>query len=605
MGEDSRDFSTFKGHEKHSSLDNSDRRESKQLTKFKDGLRTNGIDAVIRKEEYRKVRDLIRDIHENPPDEIEYFDKYDTYGIMPLMVKKNGENRRVIFGLRCTKENSNELRDTGVLSVGLEEEVYPFDRLGKDVKREYIILTGEEFDKLEDYVKDKDKREKLLDLVEISEAEMRKTYDGIVRVALKRGASDIHIEPRTDKESVIRFRIDGTLRGLDKVLKDSKYEKISEEERKRLVQVIKGDADLQLDEKRRPQDGRITYEKEGGRYNLRVSTINTNHGERVVLRILKSQEAAFNLEKLGYPTRIYRDIKDLIYSPSGIILVTGPTGSGKTTTLYSILQERNKEEVNIMTVEDPVEIDLKGINQTQKNDTIDYTFANALRSFLRQDPNIIFVGEIRDEETAQMAAHAAKTGPLVFSTLHARDSIDTLLRLHDLKIDKRDLATCLKGVISQRLARRLCEHCREEYPGYKEINDMFGEKIIKEEFKFWKKPEPQESGICKYCDGVGYKGRIVIPELWIIGDEEREMIEAGNMNHDEYSKVALKKGMWDLMRSGIRLALTARTSLDEIFRVAVSKRDFLDRKSYIAKIIPEILQEVKDRNKPGDTSLPA
>lgn len=600
MEEDSLELPDFLSHEKsetQNSIDTLNKREIKSMYKFKEELlEKEKIDARMIREEYSKPEDLFREIHENPPDKVGYFDLYEKYGLIPLIaIKKDGTIKKVVFGLRYTKKDSDEVRDVKGFSICLEQEVYSRDELGKNVDREYLILTRKEFDKLKKYTQDKDafaKREKLLDIIKIDK-ESRITYEDILRVAIKHGASDIHIEPLSDEESRIRLRIDGVLRGLESIL---------EEKRKQLVQIIKGDAKMDISEKRRPQAGSIIIEHEGQKYNLRVSTINTNHGEKVVLRILKSQEAAFNLEKLGYPTKIYRDIKDLIYSPSGIILITGPTGSGKTTTLYSILQERNTEGINIITIEDPIEIDLAGINQTQINDNIGYTFANALRSFLRQDPDIILIGEMRDKETAQMAAHAAKTGPLVFSTLHARDSIETLLRLHDFEVDKRDLAACLKGVISQRLARKLCEKCREKYSGRTEINDMFKEEVIKEKVAFFKKPDDKDGKACSYCDGIGYKGRIVVPELWLIGDEEREMIEAGNTNHGEYFKVALNKGMWDLMYGAMRLVITGKTSLDEIFRVAVSKHDFLNRKDYIAKIIPEIIKELK--NKPGDTTLP-
>lgn len=590
-----------------------------RLVEFKEAIANEGIEkASLVEEKYLTLDDLVRDIHENPPNDIEYSRVYKNFGLLPLMrTKENGEDI-VTFGLLYTEKGSNQIRDIESFGMALEENVSRYEKLGENIKREYLLLNWGEFEELEKLTQGKNpkaEREKRLDILN-ENADAQATYISLIRAAIKSRASDIHIEPRKKEETIIRFRKDGVLQ-----TQEYKSKVITEQKRRELMQVIKGQAKMDVAENRRPQGGSIILktreeDKENDdeiivdldtkdkynidKYNIRVSIMNTNHGEKAVLRILKSQEAAFNLKYLGYPKKVREGIEDLIKAPNGIILLTGPTGSGKTTTLYACLQELNTEGVNITTLEDPVEIDIPGLNQLQLNERAGVTFPVCLRSILRQDPDIIFIGEIRDRETTEIATQSAKTGHLVFSTLHARDAIDTLLRLQDFKIENRDLAT-LRGVISQRLVRRLCKDCLEEYSGRRELNDMFGETLIKDKIPLYK---PRGDKNCQECDGTGYRGRIVIPELWLIGDEERRMIEKGVDDHSAYLELALKKGMWDLTYNGLRRAIAGYTSLDEIFRVAVDKGRFIERKKYIAEIIPKIVKELKERGKLDDTQVP-
>jgi len=581
-------------------------------------LESEGIKAEEPETRYSALEDLITDIHNNPPDSIKYLEQYEQVGLMPLMVKGENSNRKVIFGLRYTQSQTSHVREVMGLKDLIEAKVTKLENIPANFKREYLLIDNEEFRKLKKLTYGENAestRKKILNIkvpeILTKDSSAIKFYKTIIKDAIKMRASDIHIEPYEQRKTRIRFRVDG-------VLRTQSYEHITIEKRKRLVQIIKGQAELDVAESRRPQDGSIdlkTRENEREnqdeiiveldrqkKYNLRVSVLNTNHDQKIVMRILDAGTKLHDLEKLGYPAKIYKDITDLIQNPDGIILLAGPTGSGKTTTLYSILQQRNDETVNIMTVEDPIELDLYGINQTEVRPKINYDFANALRSFLRQDPDIILVGEIRDSETAEIAMQAARTGHLVFSTVHADDSIAVLSRLKTMGADVKQISSCIKGIISQKLVRKLCPECREAYDGKVKLETLCREKIIKDKIAFWRPSEKTKD--CDKCSGIGYKGRTVVPELWIPSEKEREMIESGTTNHDELFKIAIKNGMWDLMYTSLRLVLSGRTSIEEILRRSVPRISFIERKDYLKEMMLKLILDLKRNQGPGDTALP-
>ncbi|MDD3778317.1 MAG: ATPase, T2SS/T4P/T4SS family, partial [Patescibacteria group bacterium] len=365
---------------------------------------------------------------------------------------------------------------------------------------------------------------------EINSAPVSRIVAVIIRHAVEARASDIHIEPYA-KESRVRYRIDGILH-TSLVLPKSIHNAV--------IARIKVLAKLKLDETRVPQDGRIRLVVSSREIDFRVSTLPLASQEKVVMRILDTVAGVQTLENLGFNKLALTRIKDGIKKTSGMVLVTGPTGSGKTTTLYSTLDILNKEGVNISTLEDPIEYEIKGINQSQVKPRIGFSFANGLRSLLRQDPDIIMVGEIRDEETAELSIHASLTGHLVLSTLHTNDAIGAVLRLLDMKVERFLLASTLKVIVAQRLARRLCTHCKQEVQLSEEAKEeiraelvTLPENIIKSElpdfsptdiFERYKIYQPVG---CPRCENTGYSGRVSIAEVVEINDELKEIINAG------------------------------------------------------------------------------
>ena len=366
--------------------------------------------------------------------------------------------------------------------------------------------------------------------------------------ALRGGASDIHIEP-FETRSVVRVRVDGTLRDLiepPRALHGA------------IVSRVKIMAQLDIAEKRLPQDGRITLRVAGKPVDVRVSTIPTGHGERVVLRLLDKQAGRLDLTRLGMDEATLAHMDRLILEPHGIVLVTGPTGSGKTTTLYAALSRLDAAALNIMTVEDPIEYDLDGISQTQVNTRIEMSFARALRTILRQDPDVVMIGEIRDLETAQIAVQASLTGHLVFATLHTNDAVSAVTRLVDMGVEPFLLASSLIGVGAQRLVRRLCLECRKPFAADAAQLRALG-------------LAPTDGTLysaqgCSACNGSGYRGRTGIYELLTVDDELRHLI------HDRVSEQALRahvlsRGMRTLREDGMRWAAQGVISLEEVVRV--------------------------------------
>jgi type IV pilus assembly protein PilB len=371
---------------------------------------------------------------------------------------------------------------------------------------------------------------------------------------VKDRASDIHIEPN-DRGLLIRFRIDGMLH--DNRILPNKIKAA-------IISRVKILAKMDIAERRLPQDGRFQVKFGIKEVDLRVSTIPTVFGEKVVLRILDKSKGLIELKNLGFLAEQLDQFKSMILKSYGIILLTGPTGSGKTTTLYAALNKVNSNEKNIITVEDPVEYKLNRVNQIQILPKIDLTFANALRSILRQDPDVIMIGEIRDTETAQIAVQAALTGHLVLSTLHTNDAASALTRLIDMGIEPFLISSSVIGVIAQRLVRVICEKCKEEYVPSEDI--IYGLKI-KDRLNHESKIKLYRGKGCSFCKNTGYYGRISIYEL-IVLDEEIKSLIVTKASSNVINELALKNGMKNLKDSGMEKALQGITTIEEVLRVA-------------------------------------
>ncbi len=394
----------------------------------------------------------------------------------------------------------------------------------------------------------------------IKEAPIAKIVNTILEFALKSRASDIHIEPE-DTRTKVRYRIDGILNeklSLPKGIHDA------------LVSRIKIMSEMKIDERRLPQDGRFYFKLGEDEVDLRVSSLPTVHGEKIVMRLLKKTGGLPSLNDLGLRGSPLRDLEEAITKPYGIILVTGPTGSGKTTTLYSVLSRLNKPSVNIVTIEDPVEYQIPGINQVQINPQAGLTFATGLRSFLRQDPNIILVGEIRDSETTQLAIQAALTGHLVFSTLHTNDASTAIPRLIDLGGEPFLIASVLNASLAQRITRRICTYCKKTYEPPEEIQrnikDILGP-LLPQPYKEGK-PIQLSKGIgCDECNKTGYLGRIAIFEVLKITSTINTMI-LRQVSAKEIENQARKEGLITMKQDGYLKVLDGITTIEEVLRVA-------------------------------------
>jgi len=378
--------------------------------------------------------------------------------------------------------------------------------------------------------------------------------NGIIIQAMKTGSSDIHIEPG-ERQSIVRLRVDGRLRPSLKF--PSNVHQL-------VASRIKIMSSLDISNSRSPQDGRTRIKLWGKSYDMRVSTLPAMHGEKVVIRILDKSGLSLSLEKLGFAPSAEQRVRECIERPTGAVLVTGPTGSGKTTTLYSFLHHVQSEENNIITVEDPVEFQIKGINQVQVNPKANMTFASALRSILRQDPDVVMVGEIRDQETAAIALHAAQTGHLVMSTLHTNDAPSTITRLVEMGIEPALLASSVTLIVAQRLVRRLCPGCKQAVPVDAEITRRFD---FPDDIEFF------EGQGCESCGKTGYKGRIAIHEVLSMTDRLRALVADGA--HDrELMQTARDEGMLTMFTDGISKALQGLTSLQEVMRAATAPEGF-------------------------------
>lgn len=398
------------------------------------------------------------------------------------------------------------------------------------------------------------------------DAPIAKLVEVIIKHALDGKASDVHIEP-IEGNYRVRFRVDGVLHASLIFPLDVG---------RAVVSRIKILSNLKIDEQRKPQDGRFRTEQGGHIVDLRVSTLPVMEGEKVVMRVLEKTEKLVDFKEMGLWGRAQDILLQKIREPFGIILITGPTGSGKSTTLYSFLKILNQEERNIITLEDPVEYYIDGINQSQIKPEIDYTFASGLRSILRQDPNVIMVGEIRDSETAELSIHAALTGHLVLSTLHTNNAMGTIPRLIDMGVEPFLLASSLQVVAAQRLVRRICEECKEPMEITPVVQDMIRQElgnVPPEEFPKY----GLEAGLkniivykgkgCDHCNDTGYKGRIAMLEVLDVTDEVKNVITDKQGNEAELEKSLARQGMITMRKDGLLKALAGVTTLMEVERV--------------------------------------
>jgi type IV pilus assembly protein PilB len=470
------------------------------------------------------------------------------------------EKRNIEFDLFLVSDDMFKIM-AEQYSGGAEKAIEEAMESLQDEKKDYEDNGGEI--ESEDDDEDSDDRSQAST---IQSAPVTKLLSVVIKHAIEGKASDIHIEPYGSKEYRVRFRVDGVL-----------YASLSipKEVGRAVVSRIKILSNLKIDEKRKPQDGRFKIKENGHPVDFRVSTLPVIDGEKVVLRLLDTGNKVIDLDSMGLMGKGKEILLKNIKEPFGIILMTGPTGSGKSTTLYACLDILNKEERNIITLEDPVEYSISGINQSQINPEIGYTFASGLRSILRQDPNVIMVGEIRDSETAELTIHAALTGHLVISTLHTNSSIGAIPRLIDMGIESFLLASSIRVVGAQRLVRRICTECKQEI---KMLPSILA--FVRSQVEKLPKEEVEKYGLdladgfhtyagagCDACANSGYKGRIAIFEALEVDREVKEIIAEHNGSEAEVQKYAENQGMITIKQDGIIKVLLGLTTLEEVERV--------------------------------------
>ena len=381
--------------------------------------------------------------------------------------------------------------------------------------------------------------------------EIADIVNNIIVYAVSKKASDIHFDPFEDGIK-IRLRIDGALQ--DHAIVPNLY-------KSNLVARIKLISGMNITESRLPQDGAIKGIINGLDLDMRVSTLTTNLGEKIVIRVLDYTKSNEGLDTLGFSPTNLEKIKKMINVPNGIILITGATGSGKSTTVYTMLQALNKEDTNIITVEDPIEMNINGINQVQVNSEIGLTFGRVLRSILRQDPNVILIGEIRDSETAQIAVRASITGHLVFSTVHTNNSLSTIERMLDMNVERYLLSSALTGIVSQKLARKLCPHCRIERKTTDYEKHVFKKILGKDVETTW-----DVNGSCENCRN-GYHGRIAVQEVLEINDQLRDAISDESTSRESLRKLVYTDKVTTLIQDGLNKVLEGITTFNEIYKI--------------------------------------
>jgi len=435
----------------------------------------------------------------------------------------------------------------------------------KSLKAEFNYLQGD-VDKASDSANDQKDLKKLAEDLPVV-----RIVDTLLEYAVMESASDIHIEPE-EKDVIVRYRIDGILHNMMVLPKNVQSG---------IVARIKILSNLKVDEHRLPQDGRFKIQNKDYKVAFRVSILPTFDGEKMVLRLLNEKAQVLGLDQLGFQKSALEALQRSIDKPNGIILVTGPTGSGKTTTLYTVLNILNKPEVNISTIEDPIEYRMERVNQSQVNSKIGYTFASGLRAFLRQDPDIIMVGEIRDQETAEIAVHAAMTGHLVLSTIHTNSAAATMPRLSEMGVPSFLIATTANVIMGQRLVRKICSNCIQSYnldeKSIKNLEDQLDVDTLLKSLVREKAIMTTKGGLksllfyrgkgCKKCNNTGYKGRIGIYEVLENLDNIRELILHGE-NTKEIHRQAVKNGMVTMMEDGFIKAKSGITTIEEVLRVS-------------------------------------
>ena len=435
----------------------------------------------------------------------------------------------------------------------------------KDIRRMITTLPNSKVFVIDDIIEDSDKanvtliEEAIEDIGDVEEiagqSPVIRLVNYIIFNAVKEGASDIHIEP-AERCTRVRYRIDGRL---------YKALEVPAHLLNAVTSRIKIMGAMDISERRLPQDGRILVMLEGRKIDLRVSTFPTAHGEKSVIRVLDTRSVSLNLDDLGFAEDILGAFRQNILAPNGIILVTGPTGSGKSTTLYAALNAISSMENNVCTVEDPIEYHLPLINQFQVQSKIGMTFSKALRTLLRQDPDVIMVGEVRDEETARTAIQAALTGHLVFSTLHTNDACSAITRLINMGVEAYLIGAALNMVMAQRLVRRICAKCRQTYDPPRTVRKAL-ERMGQEFETFYK-------GVgCKSCRNTGYKGRLGIHELLVVSDELRDMV-VSDPSINSIRRIAVDSGMITLKHDGFRKVREGMTTVEEIFHIIGDTRE--------------------------------
>lgn len=445
------------------------------------------------------------------------------------------EVRRVIghpFQLRKVDNQSFE----ELVTLAYQSSSSEAQQLMEDIGSDDFFTLAEELPSDEDLLETED------------DAPIIKLINAMLGEAIKEEASDIHIET-FENSLLIRFRVDGVLR---EILKPQR--KLAA----LLVSRIKVMAKLDIAEKRIPQDGRISLRIGGRAVDVRVSTMPASHGERVVLRLLDKNAVKLDLATLGMTEQNHSVLRELIHKPHGIILVTGPTGSGKSTTLYAALLEINSKDRNILTVEDPIEYAIEGIGQTQVNTKVDMTFARGLRAILRQDPDVVMIGEIRDLETAEISVQASLTGHLVFSTLHTNSAVGAVTRLRDMGVEPFLLSSSLLAVLAQRLVRRLCPSCKAAHAATEQEKQILGLDSEQEVIIY-------RAVGCENCNQTGYKGRTGIHELLVVDENIRELIHTGA--GEQAVEKAIRAHTPSIREDGIAKVLAGKTTLEEILRV--------------------------------------
>jgi len=608
------------------------------VNELKEGLTQSGIAAgFIEETEFAGLESLIGAIHDkygdmpllnlkpetkpSSPGNLRYnaeaFNFFNHHGVMSLIKYKPGEaERRILLGVNTYKTDPRTNQPTPTTSLEMEDllqnVLIPYFQQhlipvgGGEIitpsDLEVILFSPPVFNYMLNIIHGPNAKDMCRQLLkDFNEEESAlKAYYAMLKGAIERTATDIHIEPGgesdDDGKPRIRYRIDGALAEVKS--------KLPRRVLAGLINVIKTNAQLNISEKRLPQDGSILFgEKarelevvegitpEGKRkindpeltdyivqqerllagYSLRVSVIPVLHGEKAVLRILP-RSRNYSLNKLGYRESDLVRLRKGLDVPNGLFLVTGPTGSGKTTTLYAAISELNKPDVNISTVEDPIEIPQIGINQTQVRSEIGLTFAELLRRLLRQDPDILLVGEIRDSETANVAVQASETGHLVFSTLHTNNATSVVSRFLDLGVQGTQLQDSLRCVAAQRLIRKVCSNCRQEYNATPALREIFGQDFINHDVILYTQNENPKN--CGVCHGLGFHGRAPITEIWLPGEGERELMFEGIRNNKKYAEVAIRNGMNPLAVSAFERLLNHETSLTFV-KEFVSEEDML------------------------------
>ena len=469
-----------------------------------------------------------------------------SYGVIPVALEDDTLHLAMRNPLDYqTVESLRFILGKNILPVAVDPDMFD-----SELERYY----PEEVDSVADIIAELGPSQLLEDSTKSDEerandAPIVKFVDVVMQQAIKDKASDIHFEP-FEKEFRIRYRVDGALYEMPPPPKSLAIPVISR------VKIISG---LNISERRRPQDGRIQLKFQGRPVDLRVSCLPTSYGESVVLRVLDRTVVNLQLDSLGIGQDVLDKLREMIHLPNGILLVTGPTGSGKTTTLYSALGEVNTVEDKLLTAEDPVEYDIEGIVQVPINDAVGMTFQRALRAFLRQDPDRILVGEIRDFETAQIAIEASLTGHFVFSTLHTNDSASTVTRLVDMGVEPFLICSSLAGILAQRLVRRVCKNCKTYYvPSDSDLERLGIDRSVVGDHKFCGRG-------CPNCNHTGYKGRKALTELLVVNNEIREMI-ANEAPANHLREKARELGMRTLREDGLAAVMNGETTVDEVVR---------------------------------------